>query len=456
MTMTLEKMLPNGFHYREAWLASLGISGTKWRTACKGGHPLTLTGGAYKATTTNGLIMRGAERVTITDPAALSINDNLTVVLPTFKLTTLFSEAAGADMGIMNLNNGSVIAHLESDTGAMVFVFDNADGGADLTVSTTKVSWAADTEWQVSFTFDKDAGASSVEIFVNGVSDSTHAEADTVLTIPAGNTTYGYDGTTYLTGKITRGPMVWSTTLLTGAQLLRVYKGIPYATNLVLQHQLDEGRGLTIDDKATGAACDGVISGTNTANIWDYGVEQACMGLDGRTGYAVSAASAMDVTFPWSLVWVGKLKSTYINTLTSAVLFKFYVDANNYVDLKWYLAVDPALLNFQVKGSGGAVAQAWATGYVPAIGNYAIIIAVADSTHHSRIYGDGVAFTLSANATDPFVGLATAYLGRYHTALQYEVSSPIFVGLIDGALNGRQALQFSRDLNNWLGLGLGI
>jgi len=395
--------------------------------------------------------MRGAERVTITDPAALSINDNLTVVLPTFKLTTLFSSASAADMGIMNLNNGSVIAKLNSTTGAMDITFDDADGGVDETVSTTKVSWAADTEWQVAFTLATAiAGTISVRLYINGVAENTNDQCDTVLTIPAGDTTYGYDGTTCLTGKITRGPMVWSTAIVSEANLLLVYKGIPFATNLVLQHQLDEGRGLAVDDKATGAACDGVISGTNTANIWDYDVRQVCMGLDGRTGYAVSAAG-VDISGDVTSVWAGKVKSTYDTLATRNYLMTFHISVNDRFILYYYNVSNEIL--FTATGAGTAKEAAWSV--KPAIDDYLIIIATISVTGAVQLFINGS--LIDSDTALPAISnaAATAYLGR-DTTLYYDVSKPIFVPLIDGAFNGKQVLQYSRDLDNWLGTGLTI
>ncbi len=451
--ITLDKTLPAGYYYREAWMMQdiWSPDGTTFYVppSCKGGHRATLTGGAYKATSTNGLIMRGAEKVTITDAAAISINDNLTVVLPTFVLNTLFSSASGADMGILNLNNGSVIARLNSTTGAMTFIFDDADGGADYTVSSTKVSWATDTEWQVSFTFDKDAGASSVELFVNGVSDSTHALADTVLTIPAGDTVYGYDNTTYLTGKITRGLMVWDTIVLNAAMLLKVYKGIPFTNNLKLQHMLDEGMGLAVDDKVA-AALDGLISGTNTADIWDYDVRQACMGLDGRTGYAVTAN--IDCTGDITLVWVAKVMSDYTSLGAHHHYVQLFGGGTDLLRLRYEWTNDD-FVTWQ--GYIGATGTAAVYDVKPTIGDYVIVCASYTLSGDTALMVNGIAGT-SQTGGNPFPGLAQIFIGSSEIPNLYDVSKPIFCALIDGALTKAWARQYSRTLDNWLALDLGI
>lgn len=448
MAISLDKTLPSGYYYREAWLMqdiwSPDAATFYIPPSCKGGHRATLTGGAYKATSTNGLIMRGAEKVTITDPAAISINDNLTVTLPTFVLNTLFSSASGADMGIMTLNNGSVLAWLESDTGAMKFTFKDADGAADYTISSTKVSWAVDTEWQVSFCFDKDAGASSVEIFVNGVSDSTHADADTVLTIPAGDTVYGYDGTTFFTGKFTRGPIIWDTALVSAANLVLVYKGIPFATNLKLQHQLDEGMGLAVDDKVA-AALDGLISGTNTADIWDYDVEQVLLGLDGRTGYATAAG--VDISGSTSLVWVGKMKSTHAALGANVTLAELYVDANDSLRL---FADTSSNLSYYAEGANAPKTLTIAVAH--SMNDYLVLIGTVDTNGRAAFYRQGVQVDTDTAVGIRSVAVATAYIGSINGPAGYGVSKPCGVFLIDGALPQAWAKQYTQRLVNWMGL----
>ncbi len=388
--------------------------------------------------------MRGAEKVTITDAAAISINDNLTVVLPTFKLTTLFSSASGADMGILSLNNGSVIVRLNSTTGAMTFIFDDADGGADYTVSSTKVSWAADTEWQASFTFDKDAGASSVELFVNGVSDSTHALADTVLTIPAGDTVYGYDNTTYLTGKITRGLMVWDTIVLNEAMLLKLYKGIPFTNNLKLQHMLDEGMGLAVDDKVA-AALDGLISGTNTADIWDYDVEQVLLGLDGRTGYATAAG--IDISGSTTFVWVGKMKTTGAALGANVTLAELYVDANDSLRL---FGDTSSNLSYYAEGANAPKTLTVAVAH--AMNDYLVLIGTVDTNGRAAFYRQGVQVDTDTAVGIRSVAVATAYIGSINGPAGYGVSKPCGVFLIDGALPQAWAKQYTQKLVNWMGL----
>jgi len=446
MTVSLEELLlPNGFHFDEFWDAQ-NIKGTNW-PGKPGGHALTLTGGAYKALSTNGLIMRGAERVTITYNVALNIVDNLTLVFPEFELNTLFSSASTADMGVMNFNNGMVIARLESDTGAMVILLKDADGGVDYIISSTKVSWAAGIRWQVSITFT-DTGVGGVEIFVNGASDSTHDDADTVLTNPAGNTVYGYDLTTYLTGKFTRGPRIFSTVLLTAAELLDLYHGLEEATNLVLQHNLDEGRGLAIDDKATGAVLDGVISGTITASIWDFDERAACMGLDGRTGYAVSGV-VVDLSGDLTILCVTKWGSDFDALASTVYLYDMAIDGTNRYRLLY--SADTLAASLFAGGVDNPI-----TLTKPTINTPQIIVSTYDGANF-KAYQNGVYAGLNAETTRLAATGATAYIGRNsQAALNYDIDKPICLGIIRPAMSAKQVLDMSIAVNNWKGLGITI
>jgi len=454
MTNLAKILTLNGHRLRECWEAK-DIVGTKWPSKVSLGHPLTLTNDAVKATTTKGLVMRGAELVTITDPAAISIADILTVVLPTFVLNTLFSSASAADMGIMNLNNGSVIAKLNSTTGALDITFDDADGGVDEVVSTTKVSWAKDTEWQVAFTYVKAAEASiSVRLYINGVAENTNTHCDTDLTIPAGDTIYGYDGTVYLTGQITRGPKVWSTAALSAAQLLAVYNGINYPTNLVLNHILDEGRGTAVDDKATGATCDGVISGTNAATIWDYGgCKVPCMGVDGVNGYAVTAADVISLATPWTWVQVIRAMCTYAVAAgaTEPHIALLYLDTTNRINIS--NTASTVGITASVKGANVGKLLTHTTAF--AIGEYYTLMITLSEVGASSFFINGVLVD-----SDTAVGDMSSILGEislsHVTAAAYGPDRHLAAALVDGVYSGKDAKQVAKDLNEYFRLGQAI
>ena len=441
-----------GHEVREAWFAK-DINGVTWPSAISSGHALTLTNGAYKATTTRGLVMRGAELVTITDPAALAIVNNLTIVFPTFVLDTLFSSASAADMGLFNFNNGSVVADLNSTTGALDILCKGADGAADEIVSTTKVSWAAETEWQVAMTFAKQTEATiSVRLYINGVAEATNAHCDTDLTDGAGDTIYGYDGTTYFTGRITRGPRVYSTTVLSAAELLLLYKGVEEASNLVLQHNIDEGRGTAIDDKATGAACDGLISGTNAASVWDYvTVKQPCMGQDGIDSYAVSGA-VVSIRNPVTLVDIVKMKSTYSALGADHRLCQIRSDANNGLLIVYENSSD--VLRFEATGTGTSKTIDYST--KPTIGDVWVIVCTVSSDGATAYYVNGASVGTNTSLPDISGTLATLYLGASYVPSQYDASVHLGLALLDGALTVAQAKQLSADVDKWLGLGLSI
>jgi len=449
-----EKLLPPGYSWRELWLPQNIIPNSSLLGSIHGGHPLALTG-AQLGSTVNGLEMRGAELITITDHADIHINDSLTVVLPAFILPTIFSAAAGADMGIMNLNNGAVIARLNSTTGALDFIFNDVDGGVDEIVSTTKVSWAAGTLWQVAFTFKfAPAGTISVRLYINGVAENTNDQCDQVITVPAGNTRIGTDGVTFFTGKFQRMFLVYSTTVLTAAQLLEIYRGIPYPTNLKAYLPLDHpGRALTMLDRSTGGNCSGTISGTALANIWDFGAcKQATLDLDGIVDCGISSAG-INISGDLSVIWVGKMKSAYHALSNAKNFYHLRIGANHEIQSVYGTE---NLIKFNIINVAGNVYLD--TPLYPAIDDYWIMIGTIDAGSTVNFLINGV---LVDSDTQPnlYPGLAaTAYIGRDNlgTANRYDVSSLLLLGFVNGALSIPEAKQVSRLINNSLGLGLSI
>ncbi len=446
-----EKLLPSGHRFRELWLPE-HIVGTELPSAVVGGHASALTG-ALKGSTTQGLEMRGSERITITDHADISITDDLTVILPAFILPSIFSAASGADMGLMNLNNGAVIARLNSTTGALDFIFNNVDGGADETVSTTKVSWAADTLWEVGFTFENNGtGVVSVRLYINGVAENTNDQVDAVIVVPAGDTILGYDGTTYLTGKFQRKFVVYDTAVLTAAQMLFNYQGGIYATNLKAYIPLDHpGRGLSMPDRSTGGNCSGTISGTYTTLIWDYmgHPKLPVLSLDGINDYGLSS-SGVDIDGDLTVLWVGKLRNIYDSIVAYWRLF--YIRQNNNNRISLYYNANQTLAFYTI---GSGTAKTINSGVTPAIDDYAIFIGTLTLAGASEMFYNGVSVgTETGTGVVSSAGFARAYLGSNHTPEEYDMSKAILVGLIDGVLDEKEARRLSRTLNDMLGLGL--
>ncbi len=447
----IEELLPPGYRFRELWLPQNIIPNSSLLRSVRGGHDLALTG-ALLGSTVNGLEMRGAERITITDHADIHITDDLTVVLPAFVLTGTFPDDYAANMGLMNLNNGAVIARLNQATGALDIIFNNVDGGADETVSTTKVSWAADTLWQVAFTFaNNGTGVISIRLYINGVAENTNDQVDGPIVVPAGNTVLGEDLTTFFTGKFQRMFLVYDTAILTEAQLLEVYKGIPYATNLQAYIPLDHpGRALTMPDRSVGGNCNGTISGTAIGEeIWDFGqVKQAVINFDGINDHAQSPAG-VDISGDLTLFWVGKMRSTYDGLTGSTRLIHFYATAgNNTIGIDMNFPTNST--RFGVGTLVGGFAPIFYTPR-PAIGDYQILLLTLDAVSIAAYVNGILAATDAAPGIMPFVS-ATGYLSKWADATGYDVSKVLLAGLIEGALSHKDAIAFSRRVKNMYNL----
>lgn len=453
MATDLHKILPAGYSWRELWLPQ-NIVGTSCPSSVSGGHALTLTG-ARRGSTTDGLEMRGAELITITDHADISITDDLTVVLPAFILRTTFDSGASADMGLLNLNNGSVIAWLESATGALnVTLKDAGAGPVDVTISTTKVSWAAGTLWEVGFTYNKDASPSFI-FYINGAAENTDSNGTLVLTVPVGDTTIGYDGTTYLTGKLQRSFKVYDTTVLTAAQMLGIYKGYPYPTNLKAYLPMDcPGRGLTLTDRSTGGNCDGTISGTNTAMIWDFGATKlvlaSCDGLNDTL-----SGTGLDIGGDVSVVLVMRMGCTYVSNGLPNYLQLCFGRADA-ADFDYFIMQYISGTGLQYSVVGNSIVKNINFGTTPSIGDYWIIIGTYTVAGAVELLLNGDSLGTESGLGVMSRGAATFNLGSNYVPGNRTLSGFIAAALVEGALSAAEARRLSRFIDQWMGLGIGV
>lgn len=450
-----EALLPPGYRFRELWLPQNIIPDSSLLRSVHGGHDLFNITGALLGSTVDGLEMRGAERITITDHVDIHIADNLTVVLPAFILQGTFPDDYAANMGLMNLNNGAVIARLNQATGALDFIFNDVDGGADETVSTTKVSWAADTLWQVAFTFENNGtGVVSVRLFINGVAENTNDQVDQVITVPAGNTVLGEDLTTFFTGKFQRKFLVYDTAVLTEAQLYSVYLGGMIPTNLKAYLPMDHpGRGLTMPDRSAGGNCSGTISGTWTSIIWDFGtVKQPVLNFDGLNDAATSTGG-IAINGDITVIWAGRLKANYApSTLGEMYFMRLFIEGANTIDVRHEAALTG--LRFRLVIGGGVVTLIMDN---PGdIDDYLIAMLTLTQAGDVNLFQNGTREVGAIGLGAMSAVIATAYIGRSSAATGYDVSTPLLIGLVEGALSIDEVKAVSRLINNQLGLGLSI
>lgn len=447
--------LPPGYKYRELWLPQNIIPDTSLLRSVHAGHNLTLTG-AKLSSTVDGLKMQGAELVTITDHADIHITDNLTVVLPAFILPVTFAAGAVADMGIMNLNNGAVIARLNSTTGALDFIFNDVDGGADETVSTTKVSWAKDTLWQVGFTFvNNGTGVISVIIYINGVAENTNDQVDGPIVVPAGNTILGNDLTTFITGKLQRQFLVYSTTILTATRMLNIYKGEIYATNLKAYLPFDHpGRALSMPDRSTGGNCSGTISGTATASIWDFGtIKQSALDVDGLNDYAQSALAVIDTSGDLSMVWVGKIRTSYDALTGSPFLFTLRTAVGQIMTMEYNQPTNE--FRFFYRFMPGPVDRIVTYTPKPSIDDYVVIICKLTAAGVISLFGNGVLMGTTTGGGSA-LGLGQITVGAHPGLSNYGHNKPLLIALISGAFTKKDAIAYARYLKNKFNLPISV
>jgi len=223
-----------------------------------------------------------------------------------------------------------------------------------------------------------------------------------------------------------------------------LYKGIPPA-DTVNEYLLDEGRGTTAYDRGSGGN-----NGTLDSDaIWAWGsCRQPVLSLDRINDHAQSSAG-VDILGDFTFVWVGKLKSTYAGY--SILKHKFQVlgriDANNYFQLLYHLTQDA--LMWWVTGQGTSVSAA--LGRTVEIDEYIVLIGTYTAAGVLKFYDNG-SLTSSATGGDALVGGGgVAYIGSNQTPDHYDISKPLMIALIDGALT-----EYSRWLNNIFNLGLTI
>ncbi|KKN74865.1 hypothetical protein LCGC14_0386140 [marine sediment metagenome] len=459
MTTKLEQVLSviaPGKSFRELWKAK-NIIGTAWLSSVPGGQPVTLTNEAAKRTTADGLLFHGAatDNVVISNDAGQNAKAAAHFTFE-FTPTQLFSSASSADEILFRKEaDGThyMTIYLNATDGKLTWKFVSA--GTDFTLTSTTASWTAGVKYIITVTLND---APVQRLLVNGtLEDSDTATA--ALTPNGGDIIIGSssdggtDGVKALISRFVMGigataTIGLTTTADTGEEAL-LNKGFPPATAKVQYLlTLDEGRGLTANNRGSGVG-NGTI---DTGPAWVYsGPKQAVMSLDGINDYAVGPALS-DISGDISFVWVGKMMSTY-NTAVSRYLAHVKISTNDEFAL-FYSSGDDAI-QWYAKGAGGS---ALTVNYTtkPAIGDYWIIIATYTVAGALELMVNGPSRGTSSGGGAMSGAVATIYLGSKNTAVLQDVSSPILFGTVNGALSAQEGLNLSRYLNNWLGLGLTI
>jgi hypothetical protein len=436
--MDIKGLLPPGYSWREAWDFT-DVSGVIVPSHVRGGHPLTLANGAAKRTTCDGVHFTGAATSYINCGAIHNAATKLWVSFR-FKLDSSFTAGSANQFlfGKFIDDNSKLQLWFYGAEGPLYFQMYSG-GVLKFSVFSSSASWVANTWYHVLFSISSVAG---VRFRINAGAAVTHADTTAVPNggdFVMGNLFAGYGSG--FKGIIT--DFFCGTDDLTLTEEADLYKGIPPA-DAVHIYTMDEGRGATVYDRGS-APANGTLG---SACKWVFGkTDLACLSPDGIDASADSAAAVVNMAAPFSVVWAGKIKSTYAVASLHSQL-QFWIGASDWIDLVW----SNSILTWSVRVAGVATAINWS--HVGVIDNYEIIIASLDAAGITKLFSNGALGGSNTGGVSP-VGLATALICRNSVA-QYDVSKPSLVGLINGALTDADVMMLSRRIDKRFKLGLGI
>ena len=430
--------------FRELWL-SPSINGVGLPSSVEGGHPLTLTG-AKLGSTADGVHFDGSVTSNINYGAIHNASAKLWLSFR-FKLDQDFSSASGADLRLFGKFVGGadyIRVYLDSANGALVLA--SIVGGVWHFLITVATSWNAG-QWYNVIASMSDVAGMRLRID-GGVAVVNPAYVDAV---PNGGDFVIGDGDDPGAGTGFKGVITYfvcGTDDLSGAEEADLYKGIPPA-DTVNFYPLDEGRGVTAYDRGTGGN-DGTL---DTSAKWKFGqVEHPVLSLDGINDHGQSSAG-VDISGDLTLVWVGKMKSTYDGLAATGNWFYYFsIDVDNCLDA--YFSVGTNVLRIRAEGSN--VAKWVDLTAKPAIDDYWVLIFTVSLAGNVALFLNGSLVGVNTGLGAISGLAATAYIGSTATPDNWDISKPLMVGLIDGAFTAKQARAFSRWLKEIYNLPISV
>lgn len=434
---------PFALTYRELWLPP-GIKdwGGPLPPSVEGGHELAFTG-ARHGTTADGVHGIAGVATSNINLGAIHNNENILYIKIRFKLDQPFSIAAATDQYLFGKYDGPndyLIGWLEADDG--MFHMAHAEGGAVEAIVSAEDTW--DTQWHTILVSLHNANGQ--RLIVDGGAVVTQVGNTTPITLTADFVLLCRDDGVSIEGLLgVEVDVVMGIAALTGADEADLYAGIPPAA-ATEEYLLDEGRGVTAYNRgSSGAGADGTL---DTSCTWAFGqVQQPVISLDGINDHADSPAG-IDISGALTVVWVGKMKSTYSVLGSFKYLLQLFVDANNEIRI-YYGPVGGINIAWYLEGAG--VVRGVNYSSIHSIDDYIIFIGVA-SPSEAKLFVNGLRIGTSAGANVS----AAAAIARLGVGGAYDISKPLFVALIDGAFTNQQALAYSRYLKNIFNLPITI
>ena len=442
---------------RELWLPG-AINGVNLPASKHNGHALTLTGAA-KRTTADGVHFTGAATSNIVVAAAAGQNlQQAFAITIRFKLDATFAAGAAADQYLFTKRldaNNWIDVWLENLDGKLYWRQGDGVGGNQFTLTSTTVSWTAGVWYIITVSL---TNTPTQRMIVNNVVEDTDVAA-AVATPNGGDMIIGNSAAAGAIGLV--GVISWvvigvgttAATALTAAEETDLSRGIAPATAKVQYlFTMDEGRGLTANDRGS-AGGNGTIGAACT---WTFGrVRQPCLSLDGINDYASSGVFGNPSLSPQTIIWVGKMKSTYSSLAIGDVrFFRFHQDANNMFTLVYSSGVNRIRAQAFSQGVTNSVVD---YAYTPSIDDYVVFILTLLADNMLTFYHNGSSVGVSAGGGLPIQLInPQMFVGRSSAAIEYDVSKPLLIGLFGQVFSARQALEYSRFLDKIFNLGIGI
>ncbi len=450
MTVGLSKT-PFPITYRELWLPQ-HIRDSQLPAFRGDGHTLTLTGAA-KRTTADGVHFTGgaASNIVVAAAAGQNAKQDFHMTIR-FKLDITFAAGAAANQYLFQkllAADDYLRVYLKAADGKLYWEQGDGAAGIQFTLTSTTVSWTAGTYYIITVSFTGDA---TQRLLVNGVVEDTDTQVFRATPnggdMVVGNSSDGgTDGVVGTISWVVIGVGLAATVALTTDEEWELSQGMPPPTNTKVQYlfTLDEGRGVTAYDRGS-AGGNGTL---DSACTWAWGqVKQPVLGLSGVVNYGVSSAGVL-IKEPVTVVLVVKVKSTYNNlSINSRYLYQFYVDANNHIRLSNEGSTN--VLRTLVYGSGTFKSIISATPLV--VDSYLVHIVTIDTSGGVKAFIDGSLIGTATGLPPISVAVATAYIGTYSGLVRCDVSKPLWLGAIEGALTAKQVLAYSRWLKDIMNL----
>jgi len=430
----IEDRLSFPITYREIWIPEATSNTDVIGSAEYGGHQMALFN-AKKRTTCDGVYFDNLSKSNVNFGEIYSDVSTLTVY-GRFMLDTTHEAGSGTHhiVGKYLDTNDAWMVYLSNATGKLT-LYMQTEGVTGAFLTSARDSWQSG-KW---YNFIASISANdSQRLIVDGESPIT-SSLSSVPTPDGGDFVLGDTGLgTGFLGTVSK--LALFTEDLTATEEQELMKGIYPLDKLSNQWLFDEGMGDTVYDRS-GNGYSGLLS--RDAH-WQWGqVRQPMFSLDGHSAFMQSSLGA-DITGNVTIVWAGKLQSTYETVERSHFLISYFVDMGNYIFLTGSQNTDG--MRFGARGQ-------WTIDWIDyetthEIGDYAVFVGTVSETGALAFYANGQ--LIGTAQAEPLVGRAICVIGNDEclTPFYYDVSSPMLLGIIDGVLTESQVIEYTQAIRS--------